>query len=64
MITIYIFLHAGIIMGINRICRGRSDIMATTNITMRIDEVHQMKQNPSIGKSYTDVDEMRKELLA
>ncbi len=38
--------------------------MATTNITMRIDEVHQMKQNPSIGKSYTDVDEMRKELLA
>ena len=65
--------------------------MATTNITMRIDEdlkaqlqelvsnlgmdmtneetkeaieeVRQMKQNPSMGKSYTDVDEMMKELL-
>ena len=28
-----------------------------------IEEVKQMKQNPSIGKSYTDVDEMMKELL-
>jgi len=58
--------------------------MATTNITMRIDEnlfaismdvpnaetqeaieeVRRMKQNPSIGKTYTDVDEMMRELLA
>lgn len=29
-----------------------------------IEEVRQMKQNPSMGKSYTDVDEMMKELLA
>lgn len=29
-----------------------------------IEEVRQMKQNPSLGKSYTDVDEMMKELLA
>lgn len=29
-----------------------------------IEEVQQMKKNPSIGKSYTDVDEMMKELLA
>lgn len=29
-----------------------------------IEEVRQMKQNPSVGKSYTDVDEMMKELLA
>lgn len=28
-----------------------------------IQEVKQMKANPSIGKSYTDVDEMMKELL-
>ena len=28
-----------------------------------IEEVKMMKQNPSIGKSYTDVDEMMKELL-
>ena len=28
-----------------------------------IEEVKQMKQNPSIGKSYTDVDKMMKELL-
>lgn len=28
-----------------------------------IEEVRRMKQNPSIGKSYTDVDEMMKELL-
>lgn len=28
-----------------------------------IEEVRQMKQNPSMGKSYTDVDEMMKELL-
>ena len=28
-----------------------------------IEEVKQMKQNPSIGKSYTDVDEMMKKLL-
>lgn len=28
-----------------------------------IEEVCQMKQNPSMGKSYTDVDEMIKELL-
>ncbi len=28
-----------------------------------IEEVRQMKKNPSIGKSYTDVDEMMKELL-
>lgn len=27
-------------------------------------EVEEMKKNPSIGKSYTDVDEMMKELLA
>lgn len=29
-----------------------------------IKEVEQMKLNPSIGKTYTDVDEMMKELLA
>ncbi len=29
-----------------------------------IEEVRMMKQNPSIGKSYTDVDEMMKELLS
>lgn len=28
-----------------------------------IKEVQEMKQNPSLGKSYTDVDEMMKELL-
>lgn len=28
-----------------------------------LEEVQQMKQDPSIGKSYTDVDEMMKELL-
>ena len=28
-----------------------------------IEEVKQMKANPSMGKSYTDVDEMMKELL-
>lgn len=28
-----------------------------------IKEVQQMKKNPSFGKSYTDVDEMMKELL-
>ena len=28
-----------------------------------IQEVQQMKKNPSLGKSYTDVDEMMKELL-
>ncbi len=28
-----------------------------------IEEVRRMKQNPSLGKSYTDVDEMMKELL-
>ena len=29
-----------------------------------IREVEEMKKNPSIGKSYTDVDAMMKELLA
>lgn len=29
-----------------------------------IKEVEQMKKDPSIGKAYTDVDEMMKELLA
>ncbi len=29
-----------------------------------IEEVRQMKQNSFVGKSYTDVDEMMKELLA
>ena len=29
-----------------------------------IEEVRKMKKNPSLGKSYTDVDEMMKELLA
>lgn len=29
-----------------------------------IEEVEQMKKDPSMGKSYTDVDEMMKELLA
>lgn len=28
-----------------------------------IEEIQQMKKNPSIGKSYTDVDEMMKDLL-
>ena len=28
-----------------------------------IKEVQEMRQNPSLGKSYTDVDEMMKELL-
>lgn len=28
-----------------------------------IQEVRQMKKNPSLGKTYTDVDEMMKELL-
>ena len=28
-----------------------------------IEEVRKMKQNPSIGKSYADVDQMMKELL-
>lgn len=29
-----------------------------------LEEVRLMKQNPSIGKSYTDVDEMMRELLS
>jgi hypothetical protein len=29
-----------------------------------IAEVQEMKMNPSLGKSYTDVDEMMKELLS
>ena len=29
-----------------------------------IEEVREMKKNPTLGKSYTDVDEMMKELLA
>ena len=29
-----------------------------------IEEVRQMKLNPSLGKSYTDIDEMMRELLA
>ena len=29
-----------------------------------IEEVRKMKQNPSLGRSYTDVDEMMRELLA
>ena len=29
-----------------------------------IREVQQMKQDPTLGKSYTDIDEMMKELLA
>ena len=29
-----------------------------------IEEVRKMKKNPSLGKSYTDVDQMMKELLA
>lgn len=29
-----------------------------------LEEVRRMKQNPSFGKSYTDVDEMMKELLS
>lgn len=29
-----------------------------------INEVRQMKKNPAIGKAYTDVDEMMKELLS
>lgn len=29
-----------------------------------IEEVEQMKKNPSIGKAYTDVDQMMEELLA
>ena len=29
-----------------------------------INEVQQMKQNPSLGKAYTDVDKMMEELLA
>ena len=29
-----------------------------------IEEVAQMKKNPSLGKTYTDVDQMMKELLA
>ncbi len=53
--------------------------MATNSMTIRIDEtlkipsketleaieeVKQMKENSFMGKSYTDVDEMMKELLA
>ena len=29
-----------------------------------LNEVEQMKKNPTYGKSYTDVDQMMKELLA
>jgi DNA-damage-inducible protein J len=29
-----------------------------------LEEVEQMKKNPSLGKTYTDVDQMMKELLA
>ncbi len=29
-----------------------------------LEEVRQMKQNPVLGKSYTDVDEMMRELLS
>ena len=29
-----------------------------------IEEVEQMKKNPSLGKTYTDVDQMMKELLS
>jgi DNA-damage-inducible protein J len=31
--------------------------------TTALEEVEQMKKNPSMGKSYTNVDEMMKELL-
>ena len=45
---------------------------ATSNMNIRMDretleairEVQEMKKDPSIGKSYTDVDEMMRELLA
>lgn len=29
-----------------------------------IEEIEEMKKNPSLGKAYTDVDQMMKELLA
>jgi DNA-damage-inducible protein J len=29
-----------------------------------LEEVEQMKKNPAMGKSYTDIDQMMKELLA
>lgn len=40
--------------------------MNTSNEETReaIEEVRQMKQDPSLGKTYTDVDEMMKELLS
>ena len=40
--------------------------METFNEEMKgaLEEVEQMKKDPSIGKAYTDVDEMMKELLS
>ena len=36
----------------------------TIFLKQAINEVQQMKQNPSLGKAYTDVDKMMEELLA
>ena len=33
------------------------------NLTTAFKEVEEMKKNPSLGKSYTDVDEMMEDLL-
>ena len=33
------------------------------DFTKAIEEVKAMKKNPSLGKTYTDVDDMMKELL-
>lgn len=38
--------------------------VSNTETLAALQEVEEMKKNPSLGKSYTDVDQMMKELLA
>jgi DNA-damage-inducible protein J len=40
------------------------DNMPNAKTLAALEEVEEMKKNPSLGKSYTDVDEMMKELLS
>ena len=41
-----------------------ADTVPNADTLEAIEEVRRMKKDPSIGKSYTDVDQMMKELLA
>ena len=52
-----IFVEQGIPFEITRETPNSETIAA-------INEVQQMKRNPSLGKAYTDVDKMMEELLA